>query len=643
MDKIFMKKNIPFLLFTLVIAIFAILSIFNIKSKNVYLYDRNIQANQPIGGLYYGEKLQQEIQSSSKNLKGFGIRFGTYGRENHSLVRVTFLINDEEKYQWEFGAETIKDGAYTVVLFPETIKNNKNDKYLLQIECSSPDGNNSITVYSTLDEGTIEESIKTKELSDGTLGIKVVDGSINAKIIIICVAALSVVLFVIGFICAINETWSLQKKYLILAFAISFVYLLLLPYGIGPDEEHHFLRIFEISEGHILSDHLENGSGGRTMASNLKSGELDTVFGISTYWNKEIDRKNETTYYFGNTALYSPVSYSIQTVAVCIAKLFTNRLVVLTYIAKIAGLIFSLFMVYMAIKYVPIKKECIFSIALIPMFIHQSVVISADGFLNAIALFFVAYILYLSYAYEGVLTKLQIVTLYVLPCVIGLTKIVYLPICLLLFMIPKERFKSKKEHIAIVGSIFILTCIVNLIWLSISSGYLFEIRQGVNGAEQVKGILKNPFKYIIVIYNTIVNQFGMVFWQFFGDGLGRLSIPINRIFYFGCAGIMLILAVNNFDIKIKIKDRVLVALASVGCFLLICTSEYVQWTKVAATEIDGIQGRYFIPIAFMIMLSMSSSKLKVQKEGTQKYLLMFLTGMNVFVIISCIGYMLQVQ
>ena len=44
------------------------------------------------------------------------------------------------------------------------------------------------------------------------------------------------------------------------------------------------------------------------------------------------------------------------------------------------------------------------------------------------------------------------------------------------------------------------------------------------------------------------------------------------------------------------------ALAAFAAVLLIFLSEYLSWTSVGAAFVDGVQGRYFLPIALLLPL-----------------------------------------
>lgn len=639
--------DIRWLVYMAILTIMCIFCLCNVEYKGVTFVAEKYKAKQPIGGIYNTNVLEQYITCKSDDFLGFEIGFATYGRENHNLVKVTLNDDKETLYTWEFGAEVLEDNQYTIFMLPKKIEKVKGKEYVVRVETNSlkeEEGNN-ITIYSTLKEEDISEEnlYGNGILSEGTLDIRTITGYIRGRWIALFSILVTIMIMVIATVIGKSEKKSLEKKYLVMAGVIGILYLFVLPFGVGPDENKHMMRIFEITEGHMLSDKGKSGAGGRIMADNIVPFDyIDSYSDVGTYWNVCLNYDKPVSYTFGNTALYSPVSYLPQVFSIIFAKMFTDRTVIIAMFAKFAGLFFSLAVIYFSIKYVPVKKECLFLIATMPMFMQQMVVITADGFLNGIAIGFTAYVLYLSYSYNGKITNKQIVIIYLGMLLLGLCKIVFLPLCLLTFCIPWEKFGSKKKYWITLLIGFGVTCIANLVWLSISSGYLYEVRDGVNSGKQVMHILSNPINYLNVIYNTVLEKHEIIFWEFFGDGLGALNIHVNRFGYYFLSALLLILAVaKTDDIVIKIKDKLIMLIAALGTVLLIFTSEYVQWTAVAEGVIDGIQGRYFIPIALMICIVIENKSLKMQKNNLQKYLFPFVGYINVFAIISCIKFLIK--
>lgn len=56
--------------------------------------------------------------------------------------------------------------------------------------------------------------------------------------------------------------------------------------------------------------------------------------------------------------------------------------------------------------------------------------------------------------------------------------------------------------------------------------------------------------------------------------------------------------------------------------ILIMIALLLSWTSVDATEVDGIQGRYFLPVMPMIIILLQNSSI-VLKKNIDEYLILF--------------------
>ena len=59
--------------------------------------------------------------------------------------------------------------------------------------------------------------------------------------------------------------------------------------------------------------------------------------------------------------------------------------------------------------------------------------------------------------------------------------------------------------------------------------------------------------------------------------------------------------------RLKIADRAWLFFISGVSVAIIIIGMYLTWTGVGAIVADGVQGRYFIPIAFLLLISISNS------------------------------------
>ena len=239
------------------------------------------------------------------------------------------------------------------------------------------------------------------------------------------------------------------------------------------------------------------------------------------------------------------------------------------------------------------------------------------------------------YEKKDLMSKKEFAFLVVLNVFMSMLKIVYLPICFLIFLIPHERFSSKKSKNIKLLIILVGVIVINLLWLSYSSKFLFETNPGVNSTEQVKFVLTSPFAYSKILFRTITTEFYIYLMNGLGAYLGWLNIAVSQ-FYIFIYFIMLvfIIIVDQNKKRLKEYERWWIAFLTVGVIALIFTSLYVQWTPVQNEVINGIQGRYFLPIILMVAL-LVQNKIQYSLNNGLKYFSSFAIFLNVYAIVTC--------
>ena len=63
------------------------------------------------------------------------------------------------------------------------------------------------------------------------------------------------------------------------------------------------------------------------------------------------------------------------------------------------------------------------------------------------------------------------------------------------------------------------------------------------------------------------------------------------------------------------KDKLVNGIIFISTIILMFTSLYVQWTPLGASFIDGVQGRYFIPLLIPIAILANNSYIKINKKN----------------------------
>ncbi|MCR5187213.1 MAG: DUF2142 domain-containing protein [Clostridia bacterium] len=336
-------------------------------------------------------------------------------------------------------------------------------------------------------------------------------------------------------------------------------------------------------------------------------------------------------------ALYSPICHFPQVIGVFIGRLFKQNLVVQCYLARITNLFISIAIIYFGIKYIPIKKELMLFISLLPLTFNEIASMSADAITISSILFYISYILYLKYdKNKGQITKKDIIVLTVSSIVISQCKIVYLPLCLLLLALPRDKFESNKKRKIVIFGLIGMATLFNLLWLLYCKRFLTEFNEGVNSPLQIKYILTHPIQYFLIIIRTINTYFQYMVLCLCGEGLGSYNIQASVIYVIFCLILFAVLVLANTDSEIKVDNytKIVSALAFVVIVALIYTSLYVQWNPVQNARVEGVQGRYFFPILLLTSLILNNDRLVINGKIDTKYLFIFMLFMNLNVVTS---------
>ncbi|SDA19807.1 Predicted membrane protein [Ruminococcus sp. YE71] len=420
--------------------------------------------------------------------------------------------------------------------------------------------------------------------------------------VLICIAAAAAAL-------PFLHKLSAEKNFLIIWTLLSMLFMFSGTLFKAADENGHFYRSFEISKGYAVSEVQESsGQGGRELPLDVDLKLLRDSWG-SFSENKDMTlTEDEPFIIFTNLSLYCPVSYLPQSAGILIARLFTKNIAVIAYAGRIANWLAITIMTYFAIKVMPVKKELMLIFALLPMNIYEATSMAPDGLVVALSMLMFAYVLYLRFEQTDTLSVRQYILLYLMAWSISLLKIVYLPICMIYFLIPAERFGSTRNKIIHAVVMALLAVGSNLIWLMICKRFLTI--PGTDSSEQLRYVLHDPLNYVKVMIRTALHGAPRWMLMMIGGYLGALNIETSKLL----ALVYMLLLVTAFidfpkaSAFIKAKkngtprektirsENVIFGLIVFSILMLIAASIYIEWNAPHSDVIVGVQGRYFIAL-----------------------------------------------
>jgi uncharacterized membrane protein len=150
-------------------------------------------------------------------------------------------------------------------------------------------------------------------------------------------------------------------------------------------------------------------------------------------------------------------------------------------------------------------------------------------------------------------------------------------------------------------------------WLNLANLSIPDVRTyaGVMPKEQIMFIVTHPIQYIKILMDSFINLGESKFLGMLGKIISIYHYSTPDIVIYTFLFLMILFGLLNDEsnlkrFKIKKADRMIMFFIMLVVILLIYTALYVGYTSVGHSIVDGIQGRYFIPVAILFFLGISN-------------------------------------
>jgi uncharacterized membrane protein len=446
------------------------------------------------------------------------------------------------------------------------------------------------------------------------------------------------------------------KCFLILALPIGLLSVFLIPPLAGNDEISHFSRAYEIANGQMFTKKMTNGNfGGEIPTTALKLYWSNSIFdplkvdkfGIKDAKQKaniiSINSSDKTLISYSGSALYSPISYLPHSMAIFTAKLFNLSILQTIYLIRIVTLVFFLSFVSLAIYISPIKKWLFFAVGTMPMSLLLAGNITLDGLVISSALLIAAILarILVTKKVTVVLIKKNI-NLLPLLCVLSiyfaLTKPIYSPLLILNILALNQVYKFKsKQWVRWVALTVLFPVILMFFWnFSISAvGIDSGPRIAVNSVgiypptkeEAIKDFITHPVQPVKIFIHTFIDSYqnkqdipNYILGSFSGKFTEYRISPADWLNVSVILSLILAFSLQEkekygFSKRVRITTLITILIGTLG----VIASMYLYATGRGASEINGIQGRYFIPFIPFFLFLVSNNRLLVFTKNNKNY------------------------
>lgn len=430
---------------------------------------------------------------------------------------------------------------------------------------------------------------------------------------------------------ASNFSYPIASILLIVIFGVWFASAIP-PFQIA-DEQSHFGRLYGIVDGQHTIRPLPQGHFGYALPrsigtfswsydARMDSGSHD-VRDLNAHYKsvhfRDFQNEPKVELNLESVVAYSPVNYLPQIVALKISQALNLSLYGAIIFIKIFALLIFTLAVVGAYLLLPRKAwPILFVLTALPNVVEQAASISADSFTNTVVLLFMAAIVRCAVAKKE--SWLNLATLGfagVMLVLLAFCKPIYVlfGLLLLVFVGPKvikNPFVRYTSLLLIAGTSAVFAVWWNHKVSKIGMNYaVISGRHDVVPVAQLRSIIASPAHYWQVLINTFIFDIGNTARNWLGAFIGKIAargpiLPLEfQLLGFVAIGIALLRPSNEDEAdetpSIAIHKIIIASLVGLAVALAIATVLYVTFTPLNAEYIMGLQGRYLIPISFMLL------------------------------------------
>ncbi|RGF24505.1 DUF2142 domain-containing protein [Coprobacillus sp. AM09-26] len=459
------------------------------------------------------------------------------------------------------------------------------------------------------------------------------------KMIIFFFLLMSVCLFIsVNYILS-NREYRLEKLFLIIMIPISITYSLIMIPGMVPDEATHMRLTY-------------------SLASQIMGVEKDktTLRGEEKYIYEHLPQSpNQESYDYSYTHLFSGEDngkyvtidedsanwkqifwYFPAVIGTVFSRMMHFGATPTLYIARLFNLLFYIWLTYFSIKKIPVGKQLLFVISVLPMCSQQMMSLSYDAILNASSFFCLAYGLFFVYHSEDVKVDEYIKYLFAAVLLLSIKSAIYsflllIPLLSKFNNIDGNIHLERKHKIILFLSISILILLLNFV--SFGSTPSKEVVESTavskhiiswSGTEgySIGWLLTHPIEGVNLFINTINLKLEWYYYSCLGQDLSWFTVKLPFGLFKVWGLLLLISALKKDENDIDGRMRILFFCIDFIVIFLVMLSMCIYWTPLGYDHIEGVQGRYFIPIIYTIILIINNKRVYL-KEFIFRYINIF--------------------
>ena len=273
---------------------------------------------------------------------------------------------------------------------------------------------------------------------------------------------------------------------------------------------------------------------------------------------------------------------------------------------------------YFAMKKLPFGKTTLFLLSILPMNLQQCTSFSYDAVITGVSFLFICWCLSLTFG-EKAVKPVDMLGLGILGIILVYGKSgAYLPLALLVFLIPAKRFGGKRVRNLCILGLFLLPvlCFLNqntdtVSYIATTTEATATVGSSMTAGYTIHYFLSQPLELIRMLANTLSDKTAFYLESLVGQKMGWVEIEISEMIsmLFWLLLILSALKPKEEPMYVRTGQKCWIAFVCAVCAGVILAGMLLTWTPYGNVSIEGVQGRYFIPFMPALMLLARNTRL----------------------------------
>lgn len=386
----------------------------------------------------------------------------------------------------------------------------------------------------------------------------------------------------------------------------------------GIDEEYHYKRALQVSEGHVYATYLGPNEWGGRLDRRAMAFEhwLDVVRNESRPTHvadalrqqalAQSMRPGHEMHWFPSTASYPPLPYAPAALGLAMARAAHLGLLHRLLAGRLASLAAYVGGLALIVAVLPAGRACALAVLTTPTALHLAASFSADPVSLVLPVLFAAWCIRLAVDGNCHFGRRHAVGLFGLGVSLGLLKLTCGLTSLLVLLVPVWRFRGRAAGWAYRVGLIVACCGIALLW---NLTYPFvpgrAWHTAADPAQTIQLMRVAPLQALRVFLDTTIQ--GTHWWwtdafSRFGGGPVPYVVKVEGTWPVLSGIILAVLLLSDRSAYRSTKAALLLATVAVAYFGMVLVAFRVGFSGPHDVIIGGLQGRYFLlPLALLCL------------------------------------------